>query len=311
MKQLFTFVFVVCTGFYSFAQSYEFRVLASRGENKVRENSSTSWSALKTGSSLFAGGEVEVVAGSYLGLMHKTGKTMEIKTPGSYSVDQLSKQVLTGGSSIASKYGEYLLSHMSKSESEDVNMERLNNMNVTGAVSRATDNEKLDVLIPEDSKLLTTQDILFRWMPNPNKEGDTYVVTILDLNGEIVTNQSTQDTWFDMSNLEGLSLEEQMGFIISVKSETDADYYSKNYALSMFEGDRSTLISELGEYQKSIPVEEESMKNIMLAMFYEKNGLKFHSMSCFTKLIVLEPENEFYAASYFDFLERNGLAEEE
>jgi hypothetical protein len=309
MKSLFMKVFpILFLSGMVYGQTFEFKVLASKGVNKVKVG--TDWKGIKTGATIFGNSQLEIGAGSYLGLMHKTGKTLEIKTPGKYNVNDLSKQILTGGSSVASKYGEYLLAHMSESESEDVNMDRLNNMNVTGAVSRATDNEKLDIIIPERSSLLTVADATFRWIPNPNVKGDKYVVTIDNLLEENIATKTVDNPWFDLESLEGINLEEQMGFIINVKSESDPEYFSSNYALSMFmEENRDALLKELNEYKTDLPVEEEAMRNFLLANFYENNGLKFHALSCYTKLLVQDPENEFYAASYLEFMDRNGMEE--
>ncbi len=292
-----------------YSQGFEFKVLASKGENKVQ--SGGEWSPIKTGAALLGGSKIEVGASSYLGLMHKTGKTMEIKTPGTYMIDDLSKKVLTGGSSVASKYGEYLMAHMSESGSDDVNLEKLNNMNVTGAVSRATDDETMDILIPEGSQLLTTADAFFRWMPNPNKEDDSYEVTVVNLLEEEVARVSVSDPWFDLESIEGVDIESQMGLIVSVKSATDESYFSSKYALSAYmDPNREELIKQLTEYKSDLPVEEDAMRNFLLAMFYEQNKMNFHALSCYTKLLVSEPENEFYAASYLDFVKRAGLEQE-
>ncbi len=309
-KLIIKVVLLLLVSAFAFGQGFEFKVLASRGDNKIK-TSSADWGPIKTGSAIMGGSQIEVGGSSYLGLMHKTGKTMEVKTPGTYSIDDLSKKVMTGGSSVASKYGEYLLAHMSGGGDEDINAEKLNNMNVTGAVSRATDNEKLDIIIPDRSMLLSTSDAFFRWIPNPENEEDSYIVTVNNLLEENVTTQTVSEPYFDLESLEGISLEEQMGLIINVKSETDEGYFSANYALQAFmEPNKETIMSELNEYKTTLPSEEEAMKNFLLAMFYEQNGLNFHALSCYTKLLVLEPENEYYAASYLDFVKRAGLEAE-
>ena len=52
-------------------------IIVNKGENKVARNGQEE--PLKTGSSLFSSDQVVASDGAYIGLMHKTGKTMEIK----------------------------------------------------------------------------------------------------------------------------------------------------------------------------------------------------------------------------------------
>ena len=67
-------------GHVAFGQGYTFKVLANKGENKVK--SGADWKALKTGASLVDTDELEVSDNAYLGLVHSSGKTLELKSAG-------------------------------------------------------------------------------------------------------------------------------------------------------------------------------------------------------------------------------------
>ena len=65
-----------------FAQSYTFRVIANKGDNQVKKAGAASATALKTGSTLNSGDELIVSEGAYIGLMHSSGKTTEVRSAG-------------------------------------------------------------------------------------------------------------------------------------------------------------------------------------------------------------------------------------
>src|SRR6185503_19175493 len=62
------------------AQDYAFKVLANKGANEYK--SGDSWQSIKTGASLKAGDELKVSENSYIGLVHATGKPLELKQAG-------------------------------------------------------------------------------------------------------------------------------------------------------------------------------------------------------------------------------------
>src|ERR1700749_100167 len=77
-----------------FSQDYAFKVLASKGGNEVK--SGDSWQPVKTGATIKATDELKISDNSYVGLVHRTGKPIELKTAGSWPVSELEKKVGTG-----------------------------------------------------------------------------------------------------------------------------------------------------------------------------------------------------------------------
>src|SRR5688572_23387253 len=86
------------------AQSYTFKVLASKGKTEVKSGSG--WQDLKVGASLFATDEIKVSENSYLGLMYYKGKPLELKQAGSFKVSDLVPKV-ESGSSVVMKYTDF------------------------------------------------------------------------------------------------------------------------------------------------------------------------------------------------------------
>src|SRR5262245_35880810 len=79
------------------AQEYAFKVLVNKGKNEVK--SGANWEPVKVGASLKSPDEVKVSENSYLGLVHVSGKPLELKSAGSYKVVDLSAKV-GGGTSV-------------------------------------------------------------------------------------------------------------------------------------------------------------------------------------------------------------------
>src|SRR5687767_6214000 len=89
------------------AQDYAFKVLANKGTNEIK--SGGAWLPLKTGASLKAGDEVKLGDNAYIGLVHSSGKPVEVKEAGIHPVAELESRV-KGGSSVLNKYTDFILS---------------------------------------------------------------------------------------------------------------------------------------------------------------------------------------------------------
>ncbi len=106
------------------AQDYTFRVLVNKGKNELK--SGETWQQVKVGSSLQSHDELRVAENSYVGLVHKTGKPLELKQSGKYKVMDLAAKV-TGGQNVLNKYTDFILSK---------NTGPKTNLTATGAVTR-------------------------------------------------------------------------------------------------------------------------------------------------------------------------------
>ena len=129
---------LLLAGELSYAQSYTFKVLANRGDNKIKTGEE--WKPLKTGASLKAQDELIVSNDAYLGLVHASGKTMELRDAGNHKVSDLAKKVSQGGSSVASKYADFVLSKMSAEGKK-------NRLSATGAVHRGL-GDPINIYLP-------------------------------------------------------------------------------------------------------------------------------------------------------------------
>src|SRR5882757_5974005 len=117
------FFFLTIAGF---SQDYTFKVMANKGANEVK--SGDGWQPIKTGASLKSGDELKISENAYLGLVHVTGKPLEVRTAGSYKVADLAAK-MSGGASAMNKYTDFILSSNSAEAKK-------NRLSATGAVHR-------------------------------------------------------------------------------------------------------------------------------------------------------------------------------
>src|SRR5687768_8483444 len=129
---------LMAISFSVFAQNYTFKVLVNKGRNEMKSGSA--WQTIKVGSSLKENDEIKVGSNAYVGLVHASGKPIELKEPKTYKVADLAKQ-FSGGSSVVAKYTDFILSS---------NEDKKNKLAATGAVHRGLG--ELNVYLPTISE---------------------------------------------------------------------------------------------------------------------------------------------------------------
>jgi hypothetical protein len=303
MKSNRPFIFIV--GFFVlslsvFAQTpvkdEAFKVLVNKGKNEVKA-SGGSWQLIKTGSVLKTGDEVKLVDNAYLGLIHKTGKPLELKLAGSYKVVDLANKV-SQGSSVINKYTDFILS---------ANTEKKNKLSATGAVHRGVN--MLKVYLPKsESSVMYGNELILDW---EKKEGvKAYVVNMQSLLGDDLYSTETTEKTIPI-NLNDAKFANEDNIIIEVypKGEpgkkADPPYIIKR--LSAADKNRiKTSLNEIAEYTK----EETPLNKLILAGFFEQNKLYIDASTAYQQAIKLAPDVQQYQDDYHNFLLRNGLKEE-
>jgi hypothetical protein len=132
--KLLLFPLVYLLSHVSFAQTEMFKVLASKGTNKVTTNN-TEWKPIKVGDKLTQQEKITLDENSYLALAHSNGKTIELKQKGTYEISKLSEELKAQNSGISKKYVDFVVGEMTN-QNEDIAKNRHKYMAVTGSVER-------------------------------------------------------------------------------------------------------------------------------------------------------------------------------
>ena len=297
MKRIFAVVIaLLVAGNIAMAQSYTFKVLANKGNNKVK--SGADWQALKTGASLNEGDELEVSSDAYLGLVHSSGKTLELKEAGKHKVSDLAARINTGGSSVASKYADFVLSKMSAEGKK-------NRLSATGAVHRGS-NDAIKVFMPSSVGVYNSKAIV-RWDSLDNNT--TYMVTLKNMFDDVLLSIETNDPNVEIDLTKDQIAKENV-ILLSVANKADENMKSGTYAMKKLPAaDADKVKTSLNELMTDVN-QESALNKYILAGFYEENNLLVDAMTSYEEAIKLAPEVESYKEAYMEFLLRNRLGGE-
>jgi hypothetical protein len=181
-KSLPILLFALLLAFSTVAQDYAFKVLVIKGTNELKTGDA--WQPIKTGASLKSGDELKLSDNSYIGLMHITGKPIELKQAGSYKVADLSSKI-SGGSSVLNKYTDFILSSNSTEAKK-------NRLSATGAVHRG-EATAIQILLPENQHAdIYNSAVAISW--EASKVEGPYIVVINNMFGEELAKIETPES---------------------------------------------------------------------------------------------------------------------
>lgn len=284
------------------AQDYVFKVLANKGTNTV-STSGSDWKAVKTGSTLKVGDQVKVGDGSYLGLVHSSGRTYEIKTAGVHKVNDIASALSSNKSSVASKYADFVMNKMNQSE-EDINRNHRNYLSATGAVTRGA-NSPIKLFLPSSVDVYSDQASI-KWTEVEDVTDASYKITIYNMFDEVVMEQETADlsTVIDFSD-EKLAGERMV--IVKVSLSDDETVESSKYAIKRLDlTSNEAIVVELEELEE-MTAEETAMNMLIMASFYEQNNLLVDALTYYQKAMDLAPEVDIFRHAYEQFVVSNSL----
>jgi hypothetical protein len=280
---------LVLISFFAQAQDYEFKVLVTKGKNELK--SGGGWEGLKVGTSLKKPDEIRVGANSYLGLIHSSGKPLELKVAGTYKVADLVNK-LTGGPSVLNKYTEFIISS---------NTTKRNNLTATGAVHRGPNN--IRIFLPKTDLAYALGDsITVQW--EKEKGGPPYVVTFSTFFGDELLKTETNANSITI-NLNDKGFASENEFQVHVYSKKDRKE-SEQYTIRKLKKEERARLKPLVADVLNQTKENTAINKLWQAGFFEQEKLYIDAATAFQKAVKLEPALQ---DQYIDFLVRNGMKE--
>ncbi|WP_340152342.1 hypothetical protein [uncultured Marivirga sp.] len=286
------------------AQSYVFKVLANKGDNSVKLEGAD-WTKLKTGQSLNSGDELKLSEEAYLGLMHNSGKTLEVKTPGSHTVSGLAANLKSKNTSVASKYADFVMNKMSDDEGSG---DYRKSLGATGAVDRALASGASIKIMALSSSEIINDEVILRWN-EPKQEGEieglSYELTFSNLFDETIATETVDKTSYLLDrSKEPFAGQNFIKVKVQVKGE---DLKSDDYAITIKPEEETAEIKEILEQLKSEIEGESAMDKLVMAAFYEDNDLLLDALTAYEQAIQMAPSVPVFEKAYEDFLIRNGF----
>jgi hypothetical protein len=306
MKKITLLIVLLATSILSYAQDEIFKVLITKGANKVVTTATQE--DLIVGKKIFGTDKIIIATGGYLGLSHKSGKTIELKNPGTYEVAKLVEQVSSQNASVSAKYVNYVAGQMT-ADNEDLAANRYKHMAVTGSVERATD--KIKPFAPSQAVVLD-ELIIIKWNKvKVGKEGAAakmYVVTFMNMFDEALAVKETSDTQL-VVDLSKLNLKKEKNIVWTVLVKEYPTVKSDKYNLQYVSDEKKAI--ELHNQFTSLKTElseETALNKLLLASFCADNKLTLNAMEYYEEAIALEPEVDEFKILYGKYLIDSGIA---
>lgn len=301
-KAIFWVIFFTLTSFVATAQDEMFKVLASKGENKV-SSSGGAWTTMTIGKKLHKNDKIVVAANGYLGLAHSCGKTIEIKKAGTYEVGKLASEVAAQNQGVCKKYVDFVVGEMTTQE-EDMSKNKHKYMAVTGSVERGFG---VKSFIPNNATVLPKKVIL-HWLPDTVVTDPVYVVQVMDMFNEVKYTTKTKNTFAEV-DLGSIKAPEDQVVLWTVIVEDREMNTVDPRSLNLLPAEQSApILAELDSISTEIS-EESALNNFVMASYYARKDLLVDAISCYEKAIALAPDVEDYRIAYNKFLIEKGLAE--
>ena len=278
-----------------YSQDYAFKVLANKGANEYK--SADGWQSVKTGASLKSGDELKVSENSYLGLVHVTGKPLELKQAGSYKVADLAAK-MSGGTSVLNKYTDFILSSNSAEAKK-------NRLSATGAVHRGEPTSLNVCLPPPQNASIYGKSMVVRW--ETPKSGGPYVVTLKNIFEEDLAKFETPETSLRI-DLSDPKLSNESAFLVEVSSKADAKTKSEGKVVKKLSPAEVERVRKAYTEISGEVTEESALNRFIQAGFYEQNGLLIDALTSYEDAIRMAPDIDSYKEARDEFLYRNKLA---
>lgn len=300
MKYKLTLLFIVSILFgYSASAQEVFKVLASKGNNKLTTSNGSS--GVTIGKKLYKNDKITVAQGGYLGLAHSSGKTIELKTPGTYEVNKLSSEVASQNKGICKKYVDFVVGEMT-AQDEDMAKNRYKYMAVTGSVERGL--KRIRTYIPDKVDVLD-EPVVVRWLPDSSIK--QYVVTVTNLFEEVVYTDTVSSPLVKL-DLPKYNLSKDKFLAVKITNLSQTAGTHPILLRSLPDDKEKAMESEINEVKKELG-EETALNKFVLANVYAEKGLYVDAIDYFESAIQMAPEVEDYKIAYGQFLENKKLAE--
>jgi tetratricopeptide (TPR) repeat protein len=274
-------------------KDYTFRVLANKGANEVK--SGDTWQPIKTGAQLKKGDELKISENASVGLVHVTGKPLEVKQAGSYKVDDLAAKV-GGGSSVLNKYTDFILSSNSAEAKK-------NRLSATGAVHRGL--EDIKVFLPENQYAeIFNSVVVINW--ESAKGGAPYIVLVKNMFDDELNKIETPETSVQI-DLNDPKFANETAVLIEVKSKADGKSKSEQHLVRKLSPGRYEVVKKQLTEEAADLKEETAFNKYLLAAFYEEKKLYIDAITCYEQAIKMDPGNPTYKEGYEEFLLRNKM----
>jgi hypothetical protein len=273
------------------AQDDVFKVIACKGKVTLERTKKT----IAIGSGLTAADQLLIEGPVYLGLVHKTGKAIEIKKEGRVPVSELMKLVSNKQSGMDKLVG-FVVQSVVGSEGKKNEL--------SGGVERSIAVNKVRMLAPRTTKVIEPE-ITFTWAGSDGTTKEpTYIFTLSDDHQNVRFKKETKETSLTL-NVAQLGLEKDKCYYWSVtQAGSNAQSFESYCVYPISDAESAAITAQLNALKQEQGATPTALDNLMLASFYEQNGLTYKAMGAYREAVKKGEGVEIFADAYAGFLRR-------
>ena len=304
------------------AQDYVFKIMATNGNIIQKKSAKRLWA----GAQLQGNEVINIPNKGYIGLMHKNGRTIELKQAGDYKISDLAKK-LGGHSSITSKYANYMYEQMTKADKVDINKHNRRYKSITRSLRCNFVFESVLAYFPypknpdiKDNEFNAVYDgteFVLHFYPDPEtnkgiEKFDSYFVSISDMTNKEVTRFETKEESMKI-DLTKLTFKYMPTWELNVsrsaktfKRGDNSFHTSTSYSVSLLEKE-DALYKSVTRDLKEIGEATTALYKLTQARVFEEHKLLQDAIRCYEQAIAMQPEVTTFRIIYDEFLVRNRI----
>ncbi len=273
--------------------TYEFHVLAINGTIDYKNKGVDEWKRLKIGDILDTAHIIRLSKNSYLGLVHKTGYTLELSQNKLYEVKSLVQRQNTKRTNAIDIIKFHILNLFDNNHGRDRNYRE--NMKSVATIERGLENVNLNEY-PKYTRFTSTK-VTFTW---DKRRAKNINFKIFDENNHILLDTIINDSKIDV-DLSKLKVNENQLYFWSIESKNSGFAENKVFKFIIIDKElRDEIQSELKNLSKNLNPKS-PLDNLILAGFYDYHELYYDSYNTLKKIKQLAPNISFYSQYFEDW----------
>ncbi|MBN4066180.1 hypothetical protein JYT51_02500 [Candidatus Amoebophilus asiaticus] len=300
LKVLSTLLLLLCFSITYSNPSEVFKVLAATGDVQIQKSGSNAeWETIASGTKLFSDDKLKISGLSYVGLIHSSGKTMELKKAGTYKVSDLAQNITPGSEGVSQKFVDYMINAIAKVDDPSNLSNYQGYMTVTGSVERSLVSKDVKVFMPKATNVMN-QEVTFIWYDVKNM--DKYIFNLMDRYARPIFEKELADTSITI-DLSQFNLDPENCYFWNVYCKKEPKIRSDEFCLVMLSEDSKNSVKEtLQKLTSELGDNESALNKVVIASFYEQNNLVNEANNYYEDAIEKAPQVDDYKKAYALFL---------
>jgi hypothetical protein len=265
-----------------------FKVLALKGDVKISREGTGNWEKLNSRQEIFEKDKIKIERGAYLGLVHTSGRTVEIKDAGTYKATDIVKNVSKKETNLSKRLSQYVFDEISQAQDILSSDDYHKSMSITGSVERSIEssqpassdlnigseglpfNNIIITNFPKKTNLISTK-INLSW--EPINGVSNFIVTIRDRFDKEIASKKVSGNYLDF-DLNDLVLIRDNYYILNISIEDNPIIKSEEFAFQLLsEAKTNEIKNEVAMLKQELNTESSLADRIILASYYEEKEL--------------------------------------